>query len=301
MKTTKLLLKSTISYVLVLSLLFIGVILLLFPMHADAYKAKTRISIAVFEEHYQLIIKIYQEVGCTDKAIDYDPTNQMVTEFIILCQALQVAGDKYRLVPVPFPLHKRVFQQLYKGQIAVSGMGMWLNDADINKVHLSMPLIRSREFSKGLYYNPKNQKVIDNLNSFPFNNLDAVINTNWQIDYQSLKCAGFTVAHADRYKAMFRMVEKGRVDIVPHAFTHLPKMQLEKGQQTLIPIPGYKIEFDNSLHFFISKKHQLAEALNQDINTGLKILRDKGVISKIYQKLGIIRPETASWITINCA
>lgn len=262
--------------------------------------SKTKIKVAVFEEHFLLIIKIHREFGCTNKAIDYDPTNQMVTEFIILCQALQAAGNKYSLIPVPFPLHKRVFQQLYNGSIAVSGMGMWLNDADVTKVHLSIPLIRPKEFTKGLYYNPKNQKVINNIHNFPFSNLDAVINTNWQIDYRSLTCAGFTVAHADRYKAMFRMIEKGRVDIVPHAFTHLPEMQLEKGKQTLVPIPGYKIEFDNSLHFFISKKHKLANTLNQDINIGLNILRKQGKISKIYQKLGIIRPETASWKTINC-
>lgn len=270
-------------------------------MHCDV-KANTTIpvEVAVFEEHYQLIKKVYESYKCSDDALKLSPKNQMIVEFFILCQALKIGNANFQLVPIPYPIHHRIFQHLYDGKVEISGMGMWLSEAEENKVLTSAPVIKSGEFSKGIYHKKDNPIVIHKNKSPQFLGIRAVINTNWVMDYHALQCAGFDITHTDKYISMFKMLALDRIDVVPHAFSAHPKMHLIKERQILIPVKGYKIVFDDSLHYFISKEYALAKELHEAINIGLDKLRKTGSLEKTYRRIGVFRPETKDWANINC-
>jgi len=270
------------------------------PINISSANQRQLIHIAVFKEQHQLINNIYNTYGCTDDAVANSPANQMIAELLLLCQALQLGNNNFRLAFVPFPVHKRIFQHLSRGTIAISGMGIWLSEAEKDNVYISSPLIKSGEFTKGIYHKKNSSITISKDKSKPFQGIRTVINTNWLMDYQALKCGGFDITHADRYESMFKMLRFDRVDVVAHAFTPHPQMHLTKEQETLVPVKGYRIVFSDSLHYFISKKHPLSKELYQAINIGLAKLRQKNIIEKTYLRVGIFRPETTNWTAINC-
>jgi hypothetical protein len=75
-------------------------------------------------------------------------------------------------------------------------------------------------------------------------------------------------------------------------FNSTPDKSFTMGKIHLVPVEGIAVVLKDSRHFVISKLHPEGAEAFQAINKGLKILREKGTISKAYEQAGFFIDKT---------
>lgn len=265
-------------------------------VYSNWLSAKT-MRIAVFEEHYNQLQYILDTSGCTLKALEHEPSNHMLAELLILCLSLKQLAPETEFVLQPYPLHKRLLNEIEQGNADVSGMGFWDFEADRKRFIVSIPFVDRGQFTKGLYSSHENVLVTNQMAKMNFSEYRATINTNWPIDTEALQCAGFQIVHADRYDTMYTLVAGGRADVFPHTFTAESDLRLVRQNHVFMPIPNIKITFDYARQYVISKHAKPVELM---LNGGIQQLKKQGVIAKINDMVGINREATRDWPAISC-
>lgn len=253
---------------------------------------------AVFKDHYEIISKSTENNNCPSPLDVELNENQMLAEYFILCNALQLAGNEFDLTPVPLPVIDRVIKAIVNQDVELSGFGVWLDDAEQANLEISSPLLDKKQFTKGFY---TRKKLVAQLSEvFQPSELIAVANQNWKRDWRMLKCIGANVLHVNQYQQMFHLVNMERADILPLTFGSQNDLNRSVFGVTLYPVEGIKMTFEESSHYAVFGKSELGQKLLDSINTGMAILKQKGVLQLVYQDLGIINSATANWQTINC-
>lgn len=255
------------------------------------------IRIGVYEDHLDDIRRIETDtpMGCPlyeDAAATFD---QVVMEYTFLCHIIAESGVDMHVKLIPFPIQDRVLQSLANGKLEMSGFGIWEKDASGSEFLLSDPLLEKGEFSKGLYTSKARQAELAYPSRETLGTLVGVINRNWDIDWDALKCGNIRRLHVDSYEHMFKLVALQRADVVPVTFSSEPDMAKHEFGVSLYPVQGIKILFPESTHFVLSSHWKHAVEMQTILKTGIDKLRSSGVLKRQYQDVGLLNPQTESW------
>lgn len=264
------------------------------------YCHATTIQVAVFQDHFDVINSFTKIQKCPSQLpVEYQD-NQMVAEFLILCNALEASGQNFKIKLVPFPVAERALQAIEQRKIHVTGFGIWHQQISKFDAKASIRLLAKNQFTKGLFTSEKRLKELDVTNIK--NNHDYIIslNKNWQHDWEELSCSGLTLKHIDQYEQMFKLVELGRVDLVPLTFNRRKDMQRTAFGIPLYPIKGIKFTINDSLHYAINDKTPLGKTLSKALNKGLFELSHQNYIASVYNQLGITNPQIQQWHDVGC-
>lgn len=258
------------------------------------------IKVAVFKDHYSLLNDSVFNEQCPDLKSTDLKQNQMLAELLILCNALKAVEYKVNIELVPYPVSTRALQAIEKEDILISGYGVWHQELSAHNLTATQALLNKSEFTKGLYATKELSDKLSIAEQFTPADLIVVANQNWQLDWKELNCAGFNLWHVDQYEQMVKMVELNRVDLVPLFFSPRQDLQQTLFDIPLFPVKGVKIAIKDSLHFAIDTKSEEGKKLYKALESGLSLLREKGLIKDAYQRLGITNPLIQSWNTIGC-
>ena len=259
-----------------------------------------KITIAHFPEHLPAAIQAVSHIPCEKNTDYYQNNNQVVMETLLFCQALVLAGYRPTFEFVGMSVPVRVAREVASGRILSAGFGMWDNHFDKSTMYKSPNLIDPGDFEKGFYVSPSNKKILAVRSAKELRKYIGVSNPNWKQDWEGLECAGMNVIATLSMPSMFQMVGTGRVDYMITTFTKYDDLNQNHFGQELIPIPGFKIVFNNSLSFLISKKHPQGKILMRALNRGINILKKEGKVRAAYKTLAFHLDAVKDWENLGC-
>ncbi|NMH61262.1 hypothetical protein [Alteromonas ponticola] len=271
-------------------------LLLLVSAYVDA--KHITINVGTYQDHQAAIKQATTNDKCpTLSEVDLGE-NQVLTEYLIFCNALKYSDNTYEILLSSYPNNGRMLNDVQDKLIDATAIGIWRNEVEIDKLAISPALFRSNEFEKGLY---STKEVLDHISQFQaLKSAVTLVNQNWYHDWEILECAGIKLMHVGFYEQMFNMIKIGRGQFVPITFG--PETNLERNQFgiSLYPFPNYKMVFRDSTHFVINTENKIGEILLADLQSGLRKLRDKGAIVDAYHRIGIINSAVKDWQPIQC-
>lgn len=271
-------------------------VLLSASCEADALQ-KIPIKLGVYSEHLSVLIANYREETCpTIFTVDVDK-NEVLAEFLLLCEALNRGGIAPQFEFKAFPAYPRLLRELHAGKVDMLSFGVWESDVDVEFAIASTAIVPEYGFSKGLYTLPERASLL--ANNGPAN-LAGVTNINWVNDAESISCMGGKLVNAHSYINMFRMVAAGRADYLLITFPPGPDLRLNLFDVDLVPIPNMKVVFKDSLHFAISKASAKALVLRDALELGLAKMRVEGELEYYWSRMGFNNPLVTQWKNLGC-
>lgn len=257
------------------------------------------ITLGIYQDHLDNINDFIEHNGCQDLTTADFGENQILAEYLILCNALKTAENSFQLVLTPYPVNQRVVAALEENAVIGTAMGVWSFDVKSSQsVKLSEPLLRKGEFVKGLYTTQKKARLLA-VEDIIHHGI-GLLNQNWEYDWQSLSCFGFQLRHVSRYGQMFGMLEKDRGDFIPLTFGTGKALKREQFGIELYPIKGYKMAFPFTLNFAVNNTSEIGKQLFAALNKGLTKLREDQQVLAVYTRLGIVNAVHADWQNIQC-
>ncbi|GLX83370.1 hypothetical protein theurythT_28230 [Thalassotalea eurytherma] len=266
----------------------------------STFSHATTIQVAVFQDHFDAINSFAKDQACPSQIpIQYED-NQMVAEYLILCNALAASGQNFRMSLVSVPVAERALQAIEQRKAHVTGFGLWQQQISKFDAKASLRLLDNNEFTKGLFTSQEKSKTLDFFKLKNRHDYIVALNKNWQHDWSELNCSGLTLKHIDQYEQMFKLVELGRVDLVPLTFNSKHDMQRTAFGIPLYPIKGIKFTINDSLHFAVNDKTPAGKALSKALDIGLQKLNQQTFISSVYNQLGVTNLEIQHWQDVGC-
>ncbi len=269
---------------------------LVFSVSALGLRAETHIRVGSYQDHVTEINAFIKRNGCQPLPEAEINQNQILSEYLIFCNALKLAETDYHITLYPYPLNARILDDIAEGFLDASAMGIWRNEIDKADFQASTALLESGQFVKGFYTTAEHAKALANVKSLE--NEVVLANANWYHDWAMLTCSGLETVHVDQYKNMFKMLRAGRGNLIPLTFSNKPKLERSHFGVPLYPVPGFKLVFADTTHFAVARAGDKAAKLLADLNQGLGILRQRGEIEAVYRRLGLINADTDSWINV---
>nr|WP_324259418.1 hypothetical protein [Cellvibrio fontiphilus] len=268
--------------------------------HSQAMAEKIRISVGVYSEHLAAFERAVAQGNCPHPR-DYPVSdNQVLAEFLMFCEALNLGGLEPDFEFKVFPAYARLLRELNDNSITALAFGGWRRDLDEERLYISTPIIPANTFSKGIFVLPTQEHVLDFPNRTQIASLTAVSNANWEGDVESISCIGSKMVSAHSYVNMFRMVKVGRADYLITTFPAGDKLDVTFHGVTLRPVHGVKVIFKDSLHYAINKNHLDAKKIFAALESGMDKLTRDGTIRQVMADLGIDNPKTSGWKNIGC-
>lgn len=224
-----------------------------------------------------------------------------VIEVVLLHQALAAGGQDAGLVLQSAPTSARLQREIRAGHAASSGTSYWRGDfpAEGDELLFSRAVLEDGEFEAGLYTVASNRRAMAARKLADVQELRALCNRDWQVDWQTLKQLGIRdVQHAGNWELMPRMLANDRADFLLAPFQATPDLSLRVGDYSLLPIPGIKVALRGSRHYLLSARHPDAAALKARLDLGLERLRRLGVLRRAYAESGFFNASVAHWITL---
>jgi hypothetical protein len=218
-----------------------------------------------------------------------------VVDMIIAQQALKLGGFKYTFTYAPGKVNFRNTQMLQNGELLLSFDSYWKKDAIplADSIYISEEVIRNGEYVAGIYTSPKNKKTLSVKKRTDLADLTAVSTPKWRTDWQTLQELSLKdIVVQDSWLSMVRMVNLQWIDFILMPFNSTPDKSFTMDRIHLVPVEGIAIALRDSRHFVISKLHPKGAEAFQAINKGLRILREKGTISKAYEQAGFFIDHT---------
>ncbi|EWH10909.1 hypothetical protein DS2_06446 [Catenovulum agarivorans DS-2] len=276
-------------------------ILLLFLLSCCiSANAKTiELTLGHYGEHIAAVQKIFA-TPCEDNQDYYQNNNQVAMESLIFCQALVAAGFRPVVKIKPYPIQHRLHLEINKGNIVSAGLTFWSHQYNNEVSYQSQPLVAKGQFEKGLYVIAANKAQQDLTQLASIKQLIGVTNQTWLNDIKAHKCIGSPIITATSFPQMFRMIAAGRADYLLTTFSMHPDLAQAHHGVKLKPIKNFKVVFDDSLHFLVSRQHPQGKHLAEALNKGLSILNHNGKIKQAYQAVGFYLDKTKNWQTITC-
>ncbi|WP_414827839.1 hypothetical protein [Alteromonas sp. H39] len=266
--------------------------------HADNDTQLPVLQLGTYQDHVSTINAFIDLHGCQSLQNANIDENQILTEYLIFCNALARVDAHYDIRLTGYPINERMLDDLASGNLDATAVGVWSNEVTDDKLSLAAPLFREFEFVKGLY---TTSTMVDKFTTFDdITRALTLTNQNWHLDWELMKCAGFTLIHVNQYEYMFSMLARGRGELIPLTFSNKPRMQRQPFNTPLYPLEGYKLVFPDTSHFVLRKDNAGTPELQEQLNSGLAILREEGAIQSVYQRLGLLNQRVANWQTIQC-
>jgi ABC-type amino acid transport substrate-binding protein len=223
-----------------------------------------------------------------------------LSEMLLICQALHLGGIRPVFEFQQINTYARLLRQVSNGELLLMMESVWKRDADPSKVFISDPILRTGEFEVGLFTLPSNTELLKARTVEDLRRFKAASNRNWAVDWETLEFMGIEKINVSKYPLMFKMVEAGRADFMLEAFSSLPDMSQTTEGVKLIPVPNIKIGLKGSRHIVVNKALPNSQKVFNALQAGLKILREKGVITRAYQESGFLHENVRDWNKLCC-
>lgn len=225
--------------------------------------------------------------------------SRVVAELILLHQALRLGGCDRAVELQPVGDYKRMIAMVNQGRADMRGLSVWREDiaAAIDGLLISSPVFRDGEYETGIYTHPDNQSALGSSTLLQLQNLSAVSNHNWTVDWRTLESLGLSyLYHSGSYQAMARMVFSRRADFMLSPFPAGDDLTIKLNTLTFKPIVGVKVALQGSRHWVANRRAAKAFA---SLDKGLEILRQRGALKKAFTEAGVFHPQVASWKVVN--
>lgn len=235
---------------------------------------------------------------------DYSGENSQrdVVEFIYIQQALKLGGLDIDFHFTHGNYDARNPKLLARGLLLISLDSIWLSEAKkiVEHVYISEPVIRRGEYWAGVYTSINNHsaKAIRSLDDLRRHSI--VSSSAWHTDWVTLQHINpVKLIDESDWIGMAKMVSKGWVDVMLIPFTPTRPFTYSGKDYELVAIEGVKVMLDDSRHILVSRHHPLGKVTFEALERGLKILRQRGLITKAYNQSGFFNPLVKDWILLN--
>lgn len=225
-----------------------------------------------------------------------------VIELVLLQQALALGGFAHPLKFVDEENYFRSIRNVLDGKTLTMSGTIWYQDLlpQINKLHISPPIVEDGQFIVGIYTSPTNKRALSSTSLEQINKLRVVTSRQWKPDLTTLEKLGFTnIMYTPNWVNMARMINAGRVDITLSPFHQNPAKEILVENIRLVPIDGVKIAIKGSRHWPVSKRHPLGDEFYNALIKGVTKMREEGTIERAYRECGFFHPALEGWKLLN--
>lgn len=238
---------------------------------------------------------------CPDARRVYIGHNQILAELLILCRALELGGIKPAFEFNNIPDYLRIMNDSANSVTLMPGFVIWKTDINQELFYISDPVLREKEFVKGIYTVPGHKKLLSIKSYYDLKHYMVTTNQNWSHDNAEIACITSKVTTAgSNPHLMARMILAKRADFMLFPFFNSPDMSGYFNDIKLVPVKGMKVAFNESLHFIVSKRHPQGKMVFEALQKGLKELHANGEIRYVYEKTGFFNPLTQDWVELGC-
>ncbi|WP_197061209.1 hypothetical protein [Colwellia psychrerythraea] len=268
-----------------------------------AAEQRAKIPITIETDIYQLAQKKIAEHEVLDIK-DFSGPNlpRDVVEFILIQQALALGGSKLEFSFTVGNYDARNIKLLQSGLLLINFDSMWLSQISSfsEEVYISDAIIRKGEYWAGLYTALDNKMALETKSLIDLQSLSVVSNKNWYVDWKTLTQLNIkTLIHDEEWLSMAKLVSMQWVDVMLAPFTESYPFSYQGDGYRIIAINGIKVALNDSRHFVISKKHPRGKETYIALQKGLRLLRQRGAISKAFLQSGFFNDRVKEWHVIN--
>lgn len=175
-------------------------------------------------------------------------------DLLILCKAFDQTKLEVDFEMVKASGYSRAIRISKNGIADMPAETIWNEDIDRDRFYMSLPIIKSGQYQKGIYTLATHPLQNANPLQTDFSKYSAVTVKNWDYDIQALSDLTLHITESYSFNHLFYMLNAKRADLTLMSFTALPNMAHYLDDVTLLPIKGVKVAFKSSRHFIVSKK-----------------------------------------------
>lgn len=224
-----------------------------------------------------------------------------VVDMILAQQALALGGFRKEFEYQTGNVNFRNTKLLEQGKLLLSMDSYWLEDAKSmsDSVYVSEPLIKKGEYYAGVFYSPDNKKM-QQLDSYSqLQTYTSVSTPRWRTDWETLHSMPLQKLFVEHeWISQARMVSMMWADFMLMPLMPSLKNEFNLEGIKLVAHPKLVVLLDGSRHLVVSKNHPYGGEAFKALQTGLKILDDRGMIIKAYQQAGFI-PDFTKYKVLN--
>lgn len=240
-----------------------------------------------------------------------------IIELLILHQALALGGYRgdLHLVPQSRKRYDQRLKHLAYGRYLAAGHTIWKRDSNkfSNQFYLSDAVIRDGEYLAGVYALADNQQLLSINKPALLTNYRAVSSRQWLNDWHALEELNIKSIHdTNLWGSHLKMLATHRADFILLPLHNTPDLSVHYDPETykhldfvrpegvrLAPVPNLAVAISGSRHFAISKAHPQGEAAFMALQTGLKLMRKRGLVTKALAQSGFFEAQNQQWPVIN--
>ena len=232
---------------------------------------------------------------------DVSDMHRAVLEFYVLCKALRIGGIIPKFEYKSYPNSTRSRVQATSGAVLTRSFAPWLPEDNKKDIfYISEAVIPNGEFAVGIFTRPDHAKLLEVDSIEQLRQFTAVTNRNWKVDWQTLHCMKITTYDVSTRLQMYKMVAAKRADFVLDALSSVSKSSRSIAGIQLVPVPGVKVILNGSRHFLIHKSFAQSKKIFLALQTGLKKMRELGMIHSAYRESGFFGDIGRSWKKLQC-
>jgi len=221
-------------------------------------------------------------------------------EFVIVCRAIRLGGLEASYTIHNYPNSARTRAELLAGAFAIMVDLPWGDFGMHESLYRSDPVLRIGDFAKGFYTRPDHTALLKVRSLEGLRGFKAVSSKTWVYDWAALERMKIETFSVSRYELMGRLVERGRADFLVGEFPGGNDLSQYINGVRFIPVPGIKVVLPGSRHVTVSKRAPHAEQIFDALQTGLRIMRDRGLIEMGYRAVGFFNPLIEDWKALCC-
>jgi len=222
-------------------------------------------------------------------------------EFVILCRAIRLGGVEATYRIMSYPNSARTRAELLKGSVLTMVDFPWGAFSNNKTLYKSAAVLKVGEFVKGVYTRPDHTALLKVKTLKGLRKFTAVSSKTWVYDWDALERMQVRKHSVAKYGQMGKMVASGRVDFLVSEFPGASDLSQYINGVRFIPVPGLKVALLGSRHAVVSKRHPNAKPVFAAIQSGLKIMRARGLIKLGYRAVGFFNPRVADWKVLCCS
>ncbi|WP_163131944.1 hypothetical protein [Agarivorans sp. Alg241-V36] len=222
-------------------------------------------------------------------------SDRATVSLLLLVQAISFSDLNFTIEFKASPNTGRSLREVKQGDVAVYQADIWESDFD-DSTYKSVAIIAPNTFEKGFYVSSNSPLLTQPLSLEQLKELPISVGKTWHQDIAQLEQSGFTnINTLNRNQSLLGMLSKERIQIAFLEFPNNPDLAIHDSYGSFYPIPNYKIKFQQSRHFMVSKKHPYGAEIAQAIDQGLTKMARLGLIEKAMRQSGVKQERVKHW------
>lgn len=191
--------------------------------------------------------------------------------------------------------HARAIAEMVAGRSLSDPVAGFKEDSRYaDQVWFSDPVLTGDDFLVGLYTHQSRTDVLAVQDLDRLRALTFVVGRGWEVDRKVLATKGLRFVEADNWVSALRLIEARRADAILQPFSLQPRRALAADgyEASFVPVPDVMLRFGYGRHFTVSRKHPDGAQFVQQVNAGLRTLRDSGFLQRLWLNAGVVHADT---------